>query len=92
MRQRLEIKQVNGVADGALTIRDYTREPRNNSIAKLVFEDAAGAKTELTKAKLVDLNLLDVTTIADSTAVDVAGIVADFNTLLAALRLAKVIK
>lgn len=89
---QLNIRQINGKALGELTIKDYDNEPSNNGVAKLTFETAKGVKTSLDQAKVTSLNLLGADTVVDSTATDVAGIVADFNALLAVLRTAEVIQ
>lgn len=87
----LKVRKVNGTASGTLTIKDYNNEPRNNGIATLAFEDANGNTVSINQANITSLNLLGVETLADSTAIDVAGIVADYNALLAILRTANVI-
>jgi len=91
MVRALHVREVNGYASGTLTIRDYTNEPSNNGPATLTFEDRNGNAVSIDQAKVTSLNLLGAEVLADSTAIDVAGIVADYNALLAILRTAGVL-
>ena len=87
--QQTGIFRVGGSAKGKLVIKPNTE--RVTTPASLSIQDGIGGEVLIDFEKASTLAALGATTIADSTAVDVAGIVADFNALLAALRTAGVI-
>ncbi len=86
--ENLKINLVDGEGFGNLTIKDDVKgRKRSSSAITLDHSGTSGSITLDTSTALTSL----CGVIADSTATDVAGIVADFNALLAALRLANII-
>ena len=83
------IFRVGGSAKGKLVIKPNTE--RTTTPASLAIQDGAGGEVLIDFAKASTLGLLGAGAVADSTAIDVAGIVTDFNALLAVLRTAGVI-
>ena len=92
MGERLTVDRVNGVIKGKLTINDFTKEPRKAQVAAIELVNEAGDIAEIGIAEVASLGLFGTDTIVDSTAVDVAGVVVDFNALLASLRTIGIIK
>jgi len=88
---QLAVNKYNGVAKGELTIKDDRSEPSTATAAKLSIESATGNKVTFDFSKFNDLSKVNTVAVADSVADDVAGVVADLNLLLAALRTSKVL-
>lgn len=86
MGQVLHVRRSNGIAQGELKIEDLREDPRDAKVATLTIGGSS-----VVAADIANLGAFGVDTIADSTAIDVAGIVADFNALLASLRLTGII-
>ena len=92
MSEQLAVSRINGIAEGKLVIKDFTRIPRKDQVAAIELVSEDGTSAEIGVADAASLGLFGVDTIVDSTASDVAGLVVDFNVLLASLRTIGIIK
>ena len=92
MGERLTVDRVNGVVMGKLTINDFIKEPRKAQVAAIELVNEDGTTAEIGVSDVASLGLFGADTISDSTASDVAGLVIDFNALLASLRTIGIIK
>ena len=86
-----EVNRVNPIINGKVSVKfEYSDHKRVEP--SIEFENSAGATAEVNFDNLTGASGLNTVVTADSAATDVAGIVADFNTLLAQLRAANIVK
>ena len=92
MSEKLNVSRVRGVTEGQFKVKAFTANPRKAAEPSILFVNKLGTEAEITFDIAAGIAVFGADTIVDSTAVDVAGLVVDFNSLLASLRTIGIIK